>query len=150
MTRLIQTNEPKCGLIHATAYSEQAMVLQNARLALAKRFPNPNAFFRVQHDALEVAVHRMRLVEAQRVLRHHIQLAAKYREGFPIDGMRVAGGVYVWPRLVNLGVDGEGSRVDGLVADNDFAFLIDEDKVRHADLRKVLRKRVEPCEFWRC
>lgn len=56
----------------------------------------------------------------------------------------MTGGVDVGPRPVDLAVDGEGCRVDGLVANDDVAGLVDEDEVRDADLGEVRRERVQP------
>lgn len=50
--------------------------------------------------------------------------------------------VDIRPRLVDRRVDGEGGGVDGLVALDDFARLVDEDEVRDADLREVRGERV--------
>jgi hypothetical protein len=41
-------------------------------------------------------------------------------------------------------VDGEGRGVDGLVALNDVAGVVDEDQMRDADLREVARQRIQP------
>jgi hypothetical protein len=43
--------------------------------------------------------------------------------------MRMARGVDVGPRLVDLAVDGEGRGIDGLVADDNVAGFVDEDEV---------------------
>ena len=56
----------------------------------------------------------------------------------------VAGGVDVRAGLVNLGVYREGGRVDGLVALDYLAGLVDEDEVRDVDLGEVRGERVEP------
>lgn len=67
---------------------------------------------------------------------------------FPLDiPVSVTGSVHVRSGLVDLGVYGEGCGVDGLVADDDFAVFVDEDKVADADESEVLGKGIEPCRF---
>lgn len=54
--------------------------------------------------------------------------------------------VHVRARLVDLAVDGEGGAVDGQLgaALEHAPALVDEHEVRHADLAKVPRQRVDP------
>lgn len=48
------------------------------------------------------------------------------------------------PSLVNFRMDRKGGGIDGFIADHDFALLVHENQVRHAYLREVFRKRIEP------
>lgn len=61
----------------------------------------------------------------------HFERTTKAGEGFSVDGVRMAGGVQVWPGLVDLTVDGKGRAVDGALgaAGLNLAVLVDEDKV---------------------
>lgn len=145
MASLVEAEEPKGGGVDGPPDGQEAVVLQDDGLAVAQGGGDALAFLAVEHHAAKVAVDGVRLVEAQRVLRHHVQLAAEDGEGLAVDAVRVARRVDVRPRLVDLRVDGERGRVDGFVADHDVAVLVDQDQVRHADLREVLRERVEPC-----
>lgn len=81
----------------------------------------------------------MAVVEAQRVLGDHVQLAAKAAKGLTVDAVRVARGVNIRASLVNGAVDGEGGGVDGLDTLDYEPLLIDKDQVRDADLREVGR-----------
>lgn len=106
-------------------------------------------------------------VEAQAVLGDHVQLPTEDAEGFAVDAVGVAwkdvrwigrahdyerprimmdvevktvrltGCMNVWPSFMNLGVDGEGCRVDGFFADDDVAVFVYEDEVGDADLGEV-------------
>lgn len=43
------------------------------------------SFFSVQHHAPEIVIHRMAFVEAQRILRNHVQLPAESGESFTVN-----------------------------------------------------------------
>lgn len=58
--------------------------------------------------------------------------------------MRMARGMDIRSRLVNLAVNRESRRVDGLVADHYIALFVHEDEVRDGDLAEVLGERVQP------
>jgi hypothetical protein len=58
--------------------------------------------------------------------------------------MSVTSSVYFRSCFVDFGVDGESRCVNGLFANYDFSVFVDKDKVAHADLGEVSRKRVEP------
>lgn len=61
------------------------MILQDDRLATPQMLRDALPFLAVQHHPAELRVHRMALVEAQRVLRHHVQLAAEDGERLAVD-----------------------------------------------------------------
>ena len=54
----------------------------------------------------------------------------------------MARSVHIRPRLVDLGMNRESSRIDGFVADHDLAIFVDENEVADADLREVSREWV--------
>lgn len=157
-------NEMDDGERKAT-YRDQAVILQDGRLAVTETLGDLLALFAIQHDAAEIWVHGMALVEAQTILRDHVELAAEDGECFAVDAwwgrsvdfhhgllcldipVSVTRSVYIRSGLVDLGMDGEGCGVDGLVADDDFAVFVDEDKVADADEGEVLGKGIEPCRF---
>ena len=56
----------------------------------------------------------------------------------------MGGGDHIGPGGVDLGVDGEGGLVDGVVAVDDRAVVIDADEVGHPDEAEVDREGVEP------
>ena len=60
--------------------------------------------------------------------------------------MGVGRGHHVGPGRVDLGVDGEGGRVDRAVALHDVALVVDQDQVGHRDLAEVDGERVDPEE----
>ena len=122
------------------------MILQNRRLPVAQGTRDPSAFLGVQDDALEVPVHAMRLVEAQRVLGEHLELAAEAGEGFAVHRVSVAGGVDIRAGFVDFGMDREGSGVDWLVALDDGAIFVDKDEVGYFDEGEVCGEGVEPCQ----
>lgn len=72
MARVLQTHEPEGRLVYRLADGQEAVVLQDARLALAQGAGDADPLLPVQHDSAEVVVHRVRLVEAQGVLRDHV------------------------------------------------------------------------------
>lgn len=99
------------------------------------------ALLLVEHDAVELAVHRMVLVERARVLREHVQLAPECRERAPVDRVRVRRAEDVRARGVDGGVDHEGCGVEqaqgpGLVLNR--AGVVDEQQVLRLDEREVL------------
>ena len=57
--------------------------------------------------------------------------------------------MHVWATLVDGAVDGKGGGVDGLVALDDGAGLVDEDEVGDFDLGEVRGEGVEPWEVRR-
>lgn len=66
-------------------YGDQAVVLQDGRLAVTKTLSDFLALFAVQHDASEIWVHGMALVEAQTILRDHVELAAEDGKRFAVN-----------------------------------------------------------------
>lgn len=144
MTRLVQTDEPKRRLVHAPAHRQQAMIAQDDSLAVAEGVGNARAFLLAEDDATKVVVDAVAAPEAHGVLRDHVKRLAEDGPGLAIDAVRVAGGVHVRARGVDGRVDGEGGPVDRLLALHHLPRVVDEDEVRHADLREVRRQRVEP------
>ena len=124
---LVEGDEPEGGLVDGAADGKQAMILQDDGLAIAQRPGDAPTLLAVQHHAAEVVVYGVRAPKAQRVLRHHVELAAEHAPRLAVHAVRVARRVHVRPRLVDLRVDGEGGRVDGLVANHHFAVFVDED-----------------------
>lgn len=61
------------------------MVLQDSRLAVTETLGDLLALLAVEHDASEIRVHGMALVEAQTVLRDHVELAAEDGKCLAID-----------------------------------------------------------------
>ena len=107
MTCLIQAQKPESRRIDRLPDRQQAVVLQDDGLAIAQVRRDALPFLAVEDDAAELRIHRVALVEAERVLRHHVKLAAEDGEGFAVDAVRVAGGVDVWAGFVDFAVDGE-------------------------------------------
>ena len=95
MARVLQTHEPECSFIHALAHRQETMILQNAGFPLSQGLRDADPLLPVQNNAAEAVVHGMWFVEAQSVLRDHVQLAAECREGLAVHGVRVAGRVDV-------------------------------------------------------
>ena len=144
VARLVEANEPKRRGVDRLRDGQQAVILQDDRLAVPERLGDAFALLAVQHHAAEVVIDGVRLPEPQCVLRHHVQLAPKHAERLPVHRVCVACRVHVGPCFVDLRVYRERRRVDGLVSDHHFAVFIHEDQVRHADLAEVLRQWVEP------
>lgn len=126
------------------AHRQESVVLQDDRLAITQVFCNPPSLLAIQYHAAELRVHRMILIEPQTVLRNHVQLPPKYRERLPIHAMCMARRVDIRPCFVDLAVDRKGGGIDGLIADDDLALFVDENKVRDRDQREVFGQRVEP------
>lgn len=78
------------------------MVLQNNRLPGPQMLGNPPPLFTIKHHTAKLRVHGVVVVEAQTVLRHHVQLAAKDGPRFAVDAVRVACGVHVGACFVDL------------------------------------------------
>lgn len=144
LTSAVHAHEPEGGLIDAISDSQEAMVLQDNRLAPTERFCYPRALVRVNNNTTKVAIHAVALVEPERILSDHLQLPPKHAKSLAMNRMRVAGGVDIRPGLVDGTVDGEGRSVDGLAALRDPALLIDQDQIRHLDLAEVHAQRVQP------
>lgn len=102
VTRLIQTQEPERRRIDRLAYRQQAVVLKDNRFPVAEVGGDALPFLAVEHHAPELRVDGVRFVEAERVLRHHVELAAEDAEGFAVDGVRVARGVDIRAGFVDL------------------------------------------------
>lgn len=119
-------------------------VLVKERQRHTQRLRNPLPLLARQHHAAKLLVHGVALVEAQAILRDHIQLPPKCREGLPIRRVRVARGMHIGPRAVDGRVDGEGCGVDRLVTLDDLAGFVDEDEVGDAEQAEVRGERVEP------
>lgn len=77
-------------------HRQQAMILQDDSLAITQVRGDALALLAIEHDAAELRVHGMALVEAQRVLRDHVQLASKDGESLTVHAVRVA-----WRRSVS-------------------------------------------------
>lgn len=91
-----------------------------------------------------MTIHAVALVEAQRVLGNHVQLAAKATECFAVDTVRVTGGVDIRTGLVDRAMNSKRGRVDRLDALHHKSFLVDEHQIRDADLGEVGGQWVEP------
>lgn len=124
LTRPLEANKPEGRFIDSLAHGEDAVVLQDHGLAVPEGGSDPSPLFLVYHDAPEVTVHAVRLVEPARVLRQHLKLAPESREGLPVHAVRVAGGGYVGAHLVDLGMDRERGAVDGFVTFYDSPVLV--------------------------
>ena len=109
---LVEADEPEGGGVDGLGAREQAVVLEDDGFPVAQGGGDAFALLAVQDDAAEVVVDGVRLVEAQGVLRHHVEFAAEHAEGLAVHGMRVARCVDVGPGFVDLRVDGEGGGVD--------------------------------------
>lgn len=110
-------------------------------LLVPQRPRDMHALLLREHDAVELAVHCMVLIERTRVLRQHVQLAPERRERAPVDRVRVRGAEDVRARGVDRGVDHEGGGVEqaqgpGLGLDR--AGVVDEQKIFGLDEREVL------------
>lgn len=125
VARLVQADEPERGRVDGLAHRDEAVVLQDDGLAVTQGFGNPLAFLSVQHDPPKVIVDRMTPPEADGVLGHHVQLAAKDREGLAVDGVSVAGRVHIGPSFMDFRMDGKCRGIDGLIPDHHVAVLID-------------------------
>ena len=120
------------------------MVLQDRCFGIAQSLRNPPAFFTIEYNTAEVVVHAVTLIEAQTVLRDHVELTAKDAERLSVHRVRMARSSHVWPGLVDLGVDGKRSAVDRLLTDDDLAVLVDKLEVGDTDLREVHGQGVQP------
>lgn len=58
----------------------------------------------------------------------------------------MAGGVQVWPRLVDLAVYGKSWGIDGVLsaAGLHLSMLVNKDQIGDSDLREVRAERVDP------
>ena len=126
------------------ADGEQAVVAQDDRLALAEGVGDALALLDVEDDAGVVVEERVVLVERARVLRDGVEQAPERRPGLAVDRVGVGGGDDVGPGGVHLGVDGEGGRVDRVVALDHLALVVHEDEVGHPDVAEVHAERVDP------
>lgn len=166
IARLLEHDEVVQGRVNGVRCDQQAVVLQNdslrklpvispcsefsnteltketgPHLLVPQRPRDMHALLLREHDAVELAVHCMVLIERTRVLRQHVQLAPERRERAPVDRVRVRGAEYVWARGVDRGVDHEGGGVEqaqgpGLGLDR--AGVVDEEEVLGLDEREVL------------
>lgn len=84
------------------------MVLQDTGLPIAQRGRDADPLLAIEHDPTETVVHGVRLVEAQRVLRYHVEMSAEHRERLAVDGVRVARGVDVRAGFVDYGQGRQG------------------------------------------
>jgi hypothetical protein len=76
------------------------MILQNDSFSIAQTLSDLPALLTIQHDTAKVRVYGVVFVEAQAVLCHHVQLAAK-------DGECFAVGTVACVRMSNGGSDGK-------------------------------------------
>lgn len=167
MARLLEHDEVVQGRVDGVRCDQQAVVLQDHSLqdnirqssARVRVFQNTStkemaphlfipqrprdmhALLLREHDAVELAVHRVVLIKRTRVLRQHVQLAPERRERAPMDRVRVRGAEDVRARGVDRGVDHEGGGVEqpqgpGLGLDR--AGVVDEQEVLGLDEREVL------------
>ncbi|KJR90047.1 uncharacterized protein SPSK_06589 [Sporothrix schenckii 1099-18] len=145
MACLVEGQEPESGLVDAVANGQQAVVLQDDGFVVrAQDSRDSSSFLPIEDNATKLVVHGMALVETEGILRNHVQWPPKGTKCLAVDGVRVAGGMHVRPRLVDFRVDGKRGGIDGLAALDDDAVFVDENEVGHADLRKVHRQRIQP------
>ena len=103
-------------------------------------------FLFVEHDAVELTVDGVILVERARVLRDDVQWPTEGAERSPVDAVAVRSAQDVGPGGMDRGVDHEGCSVEE--ADRppveDLAFMADLDEVGGFDLREGDAERVHP------
>lgn len=100
--------------IDALPDSEDAVILQDDGLLVAKGASDIAAFFVSEHDAAEIVVDGVVVVEAARVLVDGLEFASQGGEGFGGEAVAVDGGYDVGTGLVDCEVDREARRVDGV------------------------------------
>jgi hypothetical protein len=130
------------------ADGQDAVVLQDHRLLRAQGLGDLLALAGVQHHAGELLEQGVVVIEGGRVLGQGIQQPAQGRPGLAVQRVRVGGGDHVGPRLVQLGMDGEGGAVQpgrdlGRRLD-DLAGMADQHQVRDLDPREVHAERIDP------
>lgn len=86
------------------------------------------------------------IVKPNSILIQGLNRPRKRTKRLPIHTMRMARGMHIRPRLVDLAVDRKRRPIDRQLgaAGQDVAALVDQHQVRHADLAKVLGQRVDP------
>lgn len=78
------------------------MILQNNSLPIPQSFCDSLPFFSIQNHPAKIIIYGMTLVEAECILRHHIQGLSEDRVGFSSDAVSVTCCVDVWSGFVDL------------------------------------------------
>jgi len=141
---VVHRNEPPGGGLDGRPDGEQSVVLQNDRLLAAERLGKTHAFLLPQHDAGERIEQGMILIECAGILCERIKEPPERSPGLAIGRMGVGRRQNVGPSGMNRGMDDEAGLIDGSIADQNIAVVIDELKIRHFDQTEVLRQRIDP------
>lgn len=99
--------------------------LENHCFPSTQGLGNPLALFPVQNNTAEIVIYGVTFVESCRVLGHDVQLFAKDTPGLTVSAMGMTGRVSIRPSLMDFGVDGKSSSIDGLIPNGDFPIFVD-------------------------
>ena len=130
VARAVHGDEEPGRRIEAAAHGEQPVVAEDGGLVGAEGLGDALALADVEHDARVVVEQGVVLVEGARVLRQGIEEPPEVENALPWTRVAVGGGDDVGAGLVDGGVDGERGPVDGPVALDDLALVVDEDAGR--------------------
>lgn len=144
---VLEAEEEERGLVDGGAHGDQAVVLQDAGLVgWAQRLGDEFTLGARQHDTAVRVIHRVCVVELAGVLRQHFQRLAEHAPRLAVDGVCVADGDDIGPRLVHFAVDEEARGVgwSSAVSAHDLALQVHRDHVAGLQESEVLAQRVRP------
>ena len=147
LARVLEAEEQERGLVDGVANGERAVVLQDAGLVgRAQRLGDEFTLCAGQHDAAVRVVHRVGVVELAGILCQHLQWFAEHAPCLAVDGVCVADGDNVGPRLVHLAVDEEACGIgwSRAVSAHDLALQVHGDHVASPQQPEVLAQWVRP------
>ena len=140
----IHRDEEPGRFVYRAAYRQQAVILQNGCFMRAQGLCNPIAFAGVIHYTGIVGKQAVVLIECAGILRQRVQQAAQRRPSLPVKRVRMRRRDHVGPRHMNARVYGKGRLVDRAISFDHFTVFVDQHQVRHADVREVHPKRIDP------
>ena len=145
LTAALEGHEPPHGGIDGTTCGDDPVVLVDECLAGTKCLGHRRADCGIEHDGAGACVaQRNVVVKHCGVLADHLQGLPQRRERLAVHRVRVGCRDDVGPGRVQLGVNGERGGVDGPVALDDRALMIDTDEIGDGHQLEVEAKRIHP------
>lgn len=120
------------------------MIAQNGGFVGTYGFSDFRAFTRLSYQYSCVVIENVILKKSTRLLVDWIKASTESRPSSAIGRMRVCGGIYRRPRLVNFVVDREGRDVNGSTPFQDLTLRINAHQIGPLYLSEMHAKRIHP------
>ena len=130
--------------INRASDSQDAMILQDYRLARPQGFCDPIAFGGFIDYARVIRKQAVILIERASVLGERIEQTPERGPGSSVKGVGMGRSDHIRPRHVKSRVNCKGRLIDWAVPFDHIAFLVHEDQIGYANVCEMHAKRIHP------